>query len=116
MENKTMAWLIGAKIVCCGALLLVLAGELSFAGIGAFLTGNALPLAGGGAVLTLVLAGLPVWCWRLARRGWGHCCRWSDWALGWFWLASDLPPCSVRVGAASQRAKPVAPSATATAA
>tara|TARA_R110002096_G_scaffold137245_8_gene290468 strand:- start:3331 stop:3558 length:228 start_codon:yes stop_codon:yes gene_type:complete len=56
MENKTMAWLIGAKIVCCGALLLVLAGELSFAGIGAFLTGNALPLAGGGAVLTLVLA------------------------------------------------------------
>lgn len=56
MGNKTITWLIGAKIACCGVLLLIFAGVLSFAGIGTFLSGNALPLAGGGAVLALVLA------------------------------------------------------------
>jgi uncharacterized membrane protein len=75
--NKSMAWLIGTKVVCCGALLLVLTGALSLGTIGTFLSGNALPLAGGG-VLALVLA--LRWLYRrapmpLRRR-----------------LRSDLPP------------------------
>jgi hypothetical protein len=53
--NKSMAWLIGAKVVCCGALLLALTGAVSFGAVVTFVSGNALPLAGGGA-LALVLA------------------------------------------------------------
>jgi len=46
MGSKTMTWLIGAKIACCGALLLALSGALSLGAISTFLSGNALPLAG----------------------------------------------------------------------
>jgi len=56
MGDRGWFWLIGAKIVCCGALLLVLAGVLSLATIGTFLSGNALPLASGGGLLAIVLA------------------------------------------------------------
>jgi|TARA_R110002072_G_scaffold121684_5_gene255856 ABC-type transport system involved in cytochrome c biogenesis permease component len=56
MGDRGWYWLIGAKIACCGALVLVLTGVLSLAAIGAFLSGNALPLAGGGILLSLFLA------------------------------------------------------------
>jgi hypothetical protein len=54
MDDTKMRWLIGAKIVCCGGLLLFLSGALSLAAVGSFVTGNALSLAGGG-VLALAL-------------------------------------------------------------
>jgi hypothetical protein len=47
--------LIGAKIVCCGALLLVLTGVLSLGAITTFLTGNAMVLAGAALVVAVVL-------------------------------------------------------------
>ncbi len=50
MGDKGWYWLIGAKIVCCGALLLVITGVLSIGAIGAFVTGNALPLTGAALV------------------------------------------------------------------
>ena len=54
MGDKGLYWLIGAKIVCCGALLLVLTGVLSIGVIGGFVTGNALPLAGAALVVAAV--------------------------------------------------------------
>ena len=54
MDSKNMRWLIGAKIVCCGGLLLVLTGVISLAAIGTFVTGNAVSLAGGGAAVLLL--------------------------------------------------------------
>lgn len=68
MGEKGWFWLIGAKIVCCGALLLlVLTGVLSLGAIGAFLSGNALPLAGAGVVLAVLMAGRGLRM-RLSRR------------------------------------------------
>jgi drug/metabolite transporter (DMT)-like permease len=54
MGDRGWYWLIGAKIVCCGALLLVIAGVLSFGAISSFVTGNALPLAGAALVVATV--------------------------------------------------------------
>lgn len=54
MGDRGMYWLIGAKIVCCGVLLLVIVGVLSLGGIAAFVTGNALPLAGAALVAVAV--------------------------------------------------------------
>jgi hypothetical protein len=54
MGDRSLYWLIGAKIVCCGALLLVITGVLSIGAIAAFLTGNALPLAGAALVVAAV--------------------------------------------------------------
>jgi len=64
MGDRGMYWLIGAKIVCCGALLLVLTGVLSVAAIAAFITGNALPLAGAALVVAAVFVHR-----RISRRG-----------------------------------------------
>jgi hypothetical protein len=50
MDGRIIPWLIGAKIACCGVLLLVLTGVLSLGTITAVLTGNALPIAGGALV------------------------------------------------------------------
>jgi hypothetical protein len=57
MDKAKIRWLIGAKIVCCGGLLLFFSGALSLAAVGSFVTGNALPLAGAG-VLALVMVAL----------------------------------------------------------
>lgn len=57
MGEKGWFWLIGAKIVCCGVLLLVLTGVLSLGAIGAFLSGNTMPLAGAVVVLAVLMAG-----------------------------------------------------------
>jgi len=54
MSERGWYWLIGAKVVCCGALLLVITGVLSLGAITAFLTGNALVLAGAGLVVVAV--------------------------------------------------------------
>jgi membrane protein implicated in regulation of membrane protease activity len=54
MGDRGLYWLIGAKIVCCGALLLVLTGVLSIGAIAALLTGNALVLAGVALVVATV--------------------------------------------------------------
>lgn len=61
MDRAKIRWLIGAKIVCCGGLFLVLSGVVSLATIGAFVTGNALPLAAAGGTLALV-------AWLVAAR------------------------------------------------
>lgn len=54
MSPNNLRWLIGAKIACCVGLLLVVSGALSLAAVGTFLTGNALPLVGGGALILLL--------------------------------------------------------------
>lgn len=56
MSQKAWTLLIGAKIICCGALLLVLTGVVSLGGIAALVTGNTLPIAGGG-MIALIAAG-----------------------------------------------------------
>lgn len=56
MCDRGWYWLIGAKIACCGALVLILTGALSLAAVGTFLSGNALPLAGATTLLALFLA------------------------------------------------------------
>jgi hypothetical protein len=58
MGGRIIPWLIGAKIVCCGALILVLTGALSLGTITAVLTGNALPIAGGAVVVLVAAAAL----------------------------------------------------------
>jgi hypothetical protein len=58
MDGRIIPWLIGAKIACCGALILVLTGVLSLGTITAVLTGNALPIAGGAVVVLVAAAAL----------------------------------------------------------
>ncbi len=68
-ENARFAALVGAKLACCGGLLIA-TGALSLAGLGTFLTGAApvLPILAG--------AGLGAWAlwtargcaWRAGRR------------------------------------------------
>jgi len=55
MDKAKIRWLIGAKIVCCGGLFLVLSGVVSLAAIGSFVTGNALPLAAGAGLLAVLV-------------------------------------------------------------
>ena len=53
-KDNRIKWLIGAKIVCCGALLLFLTGILSFSAIGAFISGNTGVWIGGGLVIAVL--------------------------------------------------------------
>lgn len=61
-----MTWLIGAKIICCGALLLVLTGAVSLGTVAAVVAGKAGLIAGGGAVALVAAA-----AWHLRRSGAG---------------------------------------------
>lgn len=56
MGSKGWFGLIGAKIACCGILLLVLTGVLSVGVFIAVLSGNTPPLAGATIFLALFLA------------------------------------------------------------
>ncbi len=68
-QNARFAALVGAKVACCGGLLIA-TGALSLAGLGTFLTGAAPVLA------ILAGAGLGAWAlgtargcaWRAGRR------------------------------------------------
>lgn len=58
-NNRGLAWLLAAKVVCCGALLLALTGTLSLAGIGSWF------LDGGIAWLAIAgLVGASLYLWR----------------------------------------------------
>jgi len=61
MGSRGMYWLIGAKIACCGALLLLLTGVLSLGALSAFFSGSALPLAGAAAAV------VALFLWRRSR-------------------------------------------------
>jgi len=50
-KNNNIKWLIGAKLACCGVLLLFLTGILSLSSIGAFMSGNAWGWVGGGLLI-----------------------------------------------------------------
>lgn len=62
MGSRGTYWLIGAKIACCGALLLGLSGVLSLGALSAFFSGSALPLAGAAAAV------VALFLWRRSRR------------------------------------------------
>src|SRR3546814_1165824 len=64
--GRGLVWLLAAKIVCCGALLLAATGALSLSAIGAwFLDGGMIwPAAGG-----LAIAAVYLWRQRTRCRG-----------------------------------------------